>query len=301
MARSQIGLTPLFSLVAACVLWGVATVVSKHLLGSVPPLTFFVIQLVPSTIALWLLVLGRGVSWPGWRSLSSIALIGWINPGLSYSLSMLGLAQTTASVATLLWAAEPALILLMAWLVLREQITPRLVALAALAAAGVILVSGIATEGLAGRPAGAALILAGVACCALYTVLSRRIAGAFDPLFVVALQQSVGLLWALAIWPVELLGESSALAGLTPAMLAAAAFTGVMYYAAAFWLYFRALAEVPASIAGMFLNLTPVVGVSAAFLFLGERLAASQWIGAAMILAAVLCMFVRSDAEAKAA
>ncbi len=302
MARLQLGLAPGLSLIAACALWAFATVISKHLLGSVPPLTFFVIQLVPSTAALWLLVLAKGVEWPEWRGLLPIAFIGWINPGLSYSLSMLGLAQTTASVATLLWAAEPALILFMAWLLLREQITARLIAFTAVAAIGVILVSGVAGNGLAGSPTGAALILAGVACCALYTVLSRRIAGKFDPLFMVALQQSVGLLWALAIWPIELADRGvNSVSGLSYATLAASALTGVMYYAAAFWFYLRALATVPASIAGMFLNLTPVIGVSAAFVFLGERLSASQWTGAAVILASMVALYAWSRPSAASA
>ena len=50
---------------------------------------------------------------------------------------------------------------------------------------------------------GAALILGGVLCCALYTVLSRKIASTIDPLPAVAIQQTVGLAWVVAIWPLE--------------------------------------------------------------------------------------------------
>jgi drug/metabolite transporter (DMT)-like permease len=60
-----------------------------------------------------------------------------------------------------------------------------------------------------------------------------------------------------------------------------------MYYVAAFWCYLRALRAVPAATAGMFLNLIPVFGVAAAYLFLGERLSAVQWAGAAAIVLAV--------------
>ena len=42
-----------------------------------------------------------------------------------------------------------------------------------------------------------------------------------------------------------------------------------------------------ASRAGLSLNLIPVFGLSTAYLFLGERLSAAQWAGAALILAAV--------------
>jgi drug/metabolite transporter (DMT)-like permease len=63
-----------------------------------------------------------------------------------------------------------------------------------------------------------------------------------------------------------------------------------MYYVAAFWFYLWALRSVPASMAGMFLNLIPVFGVSTAYVFLGERLTAIQWIGAAAILLSICAL-----------
>lgn len=302
MARHPLGLVPSLQLIAACACWAVATVIAKDLLGTVPPLTVFVLQLLPGTALLWLFVLMRGVRRQSWRGLAQLALIGLLNPGLSYTLSMLGLARTTASVATLLWATEPALILVMAGLILREAITARLLVLTGVAGAGVLLVTGLASGGepIAGSPAGAALILGGVVCCALYTVLSRRIAASIDPLFTVALQQTVGLAWALAIWPIELEGSAAdALLAIPAAGLASAAISGLLYYAAAFWFYLRALQSVPATTAGLFLNLTPVFGVAIAHLALGERLASSQWIGAAAILVAVAALLAWS-APAKA-
>jgi drug/metabolite transporter (DMT)-like permease len=59
-----------------------------------------------------------------------------LNPGLAYTLSMLGLTRTTASVATLLWAAEPVLIVALARLLLREPVTRRLITLTLAAACG---------------------------------------------------------------------------------------------------------------------------------------------------------------------
>jgi drug/metabolite transporter (DMT)-like permease len=39
---------------------------------------------------------------------------------------------------------------------------------------------------------------------------------------------------------------------------------------------------------GLFLNLIPIFGVGGAYLFLGERLTAVQWIGGTLILPAVV-------------
>jgi drug/metabolite transporter (DMT)-like permease len=41
---------------------------------------------------------------------------------------------------------------------------------------------------------------------------------------------------------------------------------------------------------GLFLNLIPIFGVAGAYLFLGERLTAVQWIGGTLILLAVVAV-----------
>jgi drug/metabolite transporter (DMT)-like permease len=66
--------------------------------------------------------------------------------------------------------------------------------------------------------------------------------------------------------------------------------SGIVYYALAFWFYIVGLKKIPASLAGFFLNLIPIFAVGGAYLFLGERLAAVQWAGVALILVAVMAM-----------
>jgi drug/metabolite transporter (DMT)-like permease len=220
-------------------------------------------------------------------------VLGWLNPGLSYSLSMLGLVHATASVATLMWAAEPALIVMLAWLVLRERVNAKMVILTASAALGVYFASGLASQGLSlqGQTYGASLILLGVLCCAIYTVVSRDIAASTEPLAIVVIQQTVGLAWALSIWPVELQGSAlKTLSNLTTAELFGAIASGLMYYALAFWFYLNGLRSVPASHAGGFFNLIPVFGIVLAWVFLGERMYFEQWIGASVILASVVTL-----------
>lgn len=298
MGRQPFGLSPSLSLVIASAFWGAGTVISKELLGSVSPIPFLLIQLAPSVLVLWAVVAATG-RWPaGTRGLLPILLLGWLNPGLAYTLSMLGLAQTSASVATLLWAAEPSLIVVLAWLLLRERLSIRLVLLTLSAALGVLLASGAVGSGTAfsGSAWGAATILAGVLCCAAYTVLFRGIATDMHPLFVVAVQQTVGLLWVIAIWPLDSGGSGPGdLAALPVSVWLGALASGLMYYAIAYWFYLAGLQAMPASRAGNFLNLIPVFGIAAAYLFLGERLTVLQWAGAALILGSVVLLQSRPE------
>jgi drug/metabolite transporter (DMT)-like permease len=292
VSNRSFAIPPTAALVLASAFWGLGTVISKGALASVAPITFLIIQLAPSVLVLWTAVFMTRSASPPRRATLAIVLLGCLNPGLSYTLSVLGLRLTSASVASFLWAAEPVLIVVMAWLLIGERPGIRLLAAIAAAAFGVLLVSGLAS-GVedAGARSGDVLVLAGVACCAVYSVFSRRLVAAdVDPLFIVALQQTAGLVWAAAIWPLQLAfyGAAPPITSLSIEDWTGATVSGLMYYAAAFWLYLIGLRSLPASVAGGFLNLIPLFAVAAAYFVLEERLDPAQWVGSAIILVSVL-------------
>lgn len=283
------------AIVAACVCWALGTILSKTLLSSLPPVTILVFQLAPSVIALWLAVVFGRPELPPVRLLPSIGLLGLLNPGWAYTFSMFGLATTSASVTTLLWAFEPILILGLAWAFLGERIDRQLVGLVALATCGVLLVSGLASGGSSSAVnSGSALILAGVLCCAIYTILARNLTA--DPLFTVAVQQSVAFAWVLAIWPFELrFIDLPGVASIPFRDVATIIFSGLLYYALAYWLYLQVLRSMPASVAGSFFNLIPVFGVIGSLVLLGESLTPLQWLGAALIVGAAMVVLRRKS------
>ncbi|QRY70468.1 DMT family transporter (plasmid) [Ensifer sp. PDNC004] len=236
--------------IGACLCWALGTILSKALLSSFPPVTILVFQLTPSVIALWLAAVFARPDIPAARLFVPIGLLGLLNPGWAYTFSMFGLSNTSASIATLLWAFEPILILGLAWAFLKERIDRQLAGLVALAASGVFLVSGLLT----GEPSsttglGAALILAGVLCCAIYTVLARNLKA--NPLVTVAIQQSVALGWMVIICTLAL--DAVAAPGIATVPIhdiAMIVLSGLLYYGLASWLYLHALRSMPASAAG---------------------------------------------------
>jgi drug/metabolite transporter (DMT)-like permease len=279
---------PMASLVLAAACWGLGTVLSKAALDHLPPLTLLVTQLTASLGLLWLVLSLQRVPWRWSRQLLPVSLLGWLNPGVSYTLSLIGLSLTTASMSALLWAMEPLVIVGLAWLLLRERLTRRFLLLSGLAAAGVVLVVGTGLAG-AGQIAGNGLILAGAACCALYTVLARRVGEGVRPLPAVVLQQGLALLWALVIWPIELRHLTLGwLAQIPAAAWLLAVVSGVVYYGLAFWFYLSGLQHVRASEAGVLINLVPLFALAGAYLLLGETLRPVQWLGSGLVLAAVV-------------
>ncbi len=274
-------------LAAAC--WGFATVMSKGVLDYVPPLTLLVVQLTVSIVCLWAVVFVRRVRIPFDKQTFQAALTGLLEPGFAYTLSLVGLTMTTASMSTLIWDIEPIIIIGLAYVILHERLTRPLLTFSLLAILGVVLVAGVNLTGQGnGVLVGNLLTLAGVLCCALFIVLTRRVVSTLDTLPLIALQQTVAWVWVLAIWPIELLrGSIQNLSAISPSVWGWAALSGIVSYALAFGFYITGLKRTPASLAGFFINLVPIFGISGAYLFLGERLVATQWLGAILILFSV--------------
>ncbi len=294
-SRDRIALT----LAATC--WGLGTVVSKAALGEFPPLTLFAIQLATSLVVLALLLWRQGTPLRQ-RGRPTLTRLGLLNPGTAYALGLIGLLSISASLSVLLWALEPLMILGLATVVLGERIGPRLIGLSGIALVGVAIVV-LAPGTASGQLVGVALTTLGVACCAAYTVVTRKLLpGAIETGAVVFGQQA----WALGlaiplVVTAAVLGGPALPASVTALGIASAVGSGVLYYAAAYWLYLGALRRVPASIASSWFYLIPIVGIAASAVLLGERLEPIQWLGVVLVIGSVIGITRIPDSPATAA
>ena len=275
------------ALIGAAASWGLATAVSKRAVAEFPPLILLTVQLAVSLAALAILMRWRGISWrtPGIPPL--LIWLGVLNPGAAYLLGLLGLVSISASLAVLLWAAEPILILLLAAVVLHEPVGRRLIAMSFLAALGMAIL--VADPSVSGGLVGVLLTLAGVACCAVYTIVARRLIGAADGTVpVVAGQQLAALLVIGGVTAAFVATRNLVVPAATAVGWLSAGLSGLLYYAVAYWLYLSALRHVPASIAAASFYLIPAFGLVASFALLGERLSAQQLVGVGIVAIAVV-------------
>lgn len=283
----------ILSLILAAACWGLGTVISKRATNEIPPLPLLPIQLGASLLVLALLMRWRRLAFRDPTASPILARLGVLNPGIAYALSLLGLVHITASLSVVLWVLEPLMILGLAAWFLRERVGALVLAFSLVALAGIVLV--VYQPG-GGSALGVALTVAGVGCCAAYTVTTRRwLASADSTAQVILAQEAYALGFTLIlvaaigvtggpVWP-----DGVTVSGWTSAVL-----SGVLYYALAYWFYLTALRDVPASIAAVSFYLIPIFGVAGGIVLLGERLEPSQWAGVAIVLAAILIIFRRT-------
>ncbi len=291
------GVSPVAALcaLASAACWGIGIVTAKAALdGGVPPLALAAVQLGSSVAVLSAvaLIAARRIVWPGPARAGSVALSGVLEYGATYALAALGLALTTAGNAAIIGAAEPALIVVAAALILGERAGGRLLALLALVTAGLVLVVLPDLAGAGAPGGGDLLVLASAATGAVYAVLSRRLVASIEPLPLSLVQQAAGLaavltalgLAALAGWAP--LGSAALVA--TPTAVALAVLSGLLQHGAAVWLHLHALKRMPAGAFALFLALVPVFALAAAHVALGEAVTPVQLAGGALILAAAI-------------
>jgi drug/metabolite transporter (DMT)-like permease len=277
-------------LIVAAASWGLGTDIAKRAVAEVAPLTLLAVQLLSSVVLLSLLMRWRGLSLRDPRGSPLLGRLGLLNPGLAYALSLLGLASISASLSVLLWALEPLLILILAAIVLRERTGLAVLGLSAIAIAGLL---GVAQPAMSASATGVLLTVAGVVCCAAYTIVVRRSIATSDSTAQVVLSQQVHALLLLlgVVGVLAATGHGTGFERVTAAGLASAIGSGIVYFAIAYWCYLTALRRLPASIAAASFYLVPVFGVVGGFAFLGDSLSSTQWLGvaaAALAVAAIL-------------
>ncbi len=266
-------------MIAAAACWGTAAVISKRAVEEIEPLTLLPIEL---TVSVAVLSVAAGVHREritNTAQMRRLAALGVLNPGLAYALSLAGLARITASMSVLLWAIEP---------VAdprtglpdrsREDLRP-LGCCAAVALTGVVLV--VLHGDNHGTTTGVLLTIAGVAACALYTVLSSRYLIDAATVIVVLVQQITALTFALLLLAGSfVLGHPHSVASVSATGWISAVAAGVLYYGVAFWFYLAGLRRVSAGYAGCS-STSCRSSASPRSRVPGERLTGRQWGGAA--------------------
>ncbi|MEZ5810262.1 MAG: DMT family transporter [Rhizobiaceae bacterium] len=282
----------------ASLCWGSATVMSKYALDDVSPVALLTLQLAASTACLWLVVWLRQVSVPRLMALAPIAILGLLEPGLAYLLGLIALTDVGAGSATLILASEAIMIVIVSAVLFRQLPGALFAVLSVIAFAGLVMALGLWDAGNEENGVfGVVLMFLATASAAFYVVLSGRIADTQDPVVAVTAQQTVALAAVLVILPLEIFGRDAGVSmPKSPETWFVVIASGIIQYGIAFSLYMYALSKIPANLAGSFLNLIPVFGLSIAFVALGEALSMIQLTGAAITILALTVINLKAEA-----
>jgi drug/metabolite transporter (DMT)-like permease len=276
------------SMLLVCLIWGTNFSVTKLALAEIPPLAFTALRFGASSVLMWAIL--RLVEGPvdlpdgSWRRLVLLGVVGNTLYQLGF---ILGLDRTTASNSALLLAAMPTVVTVMAGVLGLERITARMRWGTAIATAGVVLVVVARGVGFSrGTLSGDLLTVAAVLCWAAYTLGLRTLPASISPLRVTALTALTGTPGLVLAGLPELARLDWGAVG--AGSWAALAYSSLLSLVLAYLIWNTSVRNVGPSRTSIFMCVTPLVAVAAAWLLLGERPVPMQGIGAVLIVAGVL-------------
>ncbi|WP_341840735.1 DMT family transporter [Chitinophaga caseinilytica] len=275
----------LISILVVLLIWGSSFSVTKYVVTEIPPLTAATLRNVIACIALlpFYLVSRRRTKAP--LPLGKLTLMGLSGTTLYYLCFNTGMHYIPASTGALIEGLVPVAIAVPAALILKEHLGKRLVAGIVLSVAGVILVGFVGNRGHgAGSTLGSALIVAAVCLWSVYTLLSRTMKD-HDTLQVTAVSMMIGTALSIPIGWIEV--QQTGFPEISWKAWLGLGYCGILSSAVAYFLYNKALENLPAAQVGNFLNLNPVIGAIVAFIFLRETFTSLQWAGGVLVIAGI--------------
>lgn len=276
----------IYGLTAAAI-WGGLYVVSDIVLQTIPPFTLLTIRLLMGIAVLAVLLWRSGTALPRRSETIRLLMVGFLGFGVSVGAQFVGTDKSTAVNGALVTSASPAFILVFAWLLLHERLTPQRILAVVLATLGVVVIIDPSKADFSSDTFIGDLVLALAAVTwGLYSVLVRKLSVRHDTLVITLLAFLGGMFLTIPAMLLEL--PNRPVGEIDNGTILGVLYLGIISTAVAMWLWNRAFALVDASVASLFFFAQPVVGTILSVLVQGQVITPSLWAGGLMIAAGLL-------------
>lgn len=286
-------------LLAAVLFWGFNMTVVKVGLREVAPLAYNLARFVCASIVLLVLARHRegsiAIGRADWRR---VVLLGLVGHTLYQICFIEGLARTSASSASLLFASTPLVVAILSRLAGHERVPWTTAIGTLLGFTGVWLIVAGGAGGSTGHAAavdagsassavlGNALIVAAVLCWSTYTVLARHLLERYSPLRVTAVTLAIGTLFLVPpALPDVVRQDWRSVSGLAWAGLV---YSFVFALVVSYVIWYRSVKQVGNVRTAIYSNLVPLVGILFGVGLLDDRISTGIGAGAACIVTAVI-------------
>jgi drug/metabolite transporter (DMT)-like permease len=277
------------ALASAGVLWGVSFLFGKWALEEIGPAHVTLLRFSLASAALLPYALLKGV-WPRRRDLPLYLLVGFLTVPATFLVQFWGLSLTGATVAALIVGCSPPMVALFAQLFLGERLGK--IGWTAVGASTIGVALAVARPGASNDWLGDALVLLSLLAVVGWVLLGKHLSDGYPAVSATAWILTFG---TLELVPVAQLWEGVPRLDLTLLGWTSGLVLGLGCSAATYALWTWGVARVPASRAGVFLNLEPLVGALLGVLVLGETWGLGTVVGGALIIGAAVVVSRRSS------
>jgi drug/metabolite transporter (DMT)-like permease len=270
-------------------IWGINFSVIKVTLRSMSPMAFNGLRFGLATIVMLIILRCRRESlWVARRDILPVFLLGLVGHTFYQVLFLNGMARTTPANASLLMATAPIFVVIYGYVLGIERTNRWIWGGILLSFAGILLLIG-GGGGLkmgVGMAKGDLLVLAAAMLWAAYTTGSKPLLARYSPLKLTASSMVAGAapLVLISLPAMRTQDWGAVPAGAWAGLLYSAVFSVALAYIG----WYTSVQRVGNARTAVYSNLTPVIAILVAWVFLGSTLAPLQIVGAAVVLAGVM-------------
>ena len=282
------------ALAFAMLVWGLSFLAIKNVVGTVPVLSLSLVRFTIAALLLGILALARKRAAISKRNLAVIAGLTLLSPVGYFLFETYGISLTLASHASILIAAIPMVVYLIAFGRRQEKATWKKTAGILLAFAGVLTIVLSAPGERGASLTGDLLVLGAVLCAAVRTTLVVDALRRVSPLQLTFYQFALSI---VVFGPLAAAEGFTWVERMTPFLWLEVLFLAVLCSAAAFLAMHYALAHVSAARVSVTANVVPIVTVLAEAMLLGVSLTSLRILGAALTIVGVVLTQLREPSR----
>jgi drug/metabolite transporter (DMT)-like permease len=284
-------------LVLMVLIWGVNYSVIKRAFAEIPPQPFNAVRMLIATavflVAMWMAARaaarGAAVSRVFYTKSVVTARDKWMLIVLgvighfAYQICFVGgVAGTSVSNSALIIGATPVVVAIASALMGRERIGPLHWLGAAVSALGIYLVVGHGADFGGAHLTGDLLVMASVACWAIYSLGAASLIERHSPLFVTGMTFAVGCVpYVIYVTPQMMAVHW---AGLSTSLYVSLVLSALLALCVAYLIWYTAVQAIGVARTSLYSNLVPIAAMLVAAAWLGEPITLIKVLGAGAVL-----------------
>lgn len=277
------------------IIWGSNFSVVKYALRDFPEISFNALRLIiASAVFLLAIATVRARARAGLRppepaltrrEWGSVMLLGVVGTGFYQLLFLAGVARTSVANSSLIFGCTPVAVAIMSSVAGHDRLTLARWAGAALSFTGIYTLVGLRAEMSSATFAGDAMIFGAMLCWSIYSVAAQPLLKRHSPLVITGWTMITGTVVYVAFAFVPLLRTNWGSISTTSWVLMTA--SALLALAFSYIVWYTAVQKIGSARTAIYSNLTPIVAMIVAALWLGEQITRTQVIGAALILSGI--------------
>lgn len=261
-------------------LWGSLYVVSKFVLGRVPPFTVSFIRFLIAGTILYVYLQRKRPKKVDPKDYKYFLYIGFFGYFISNVSLLIGTKLSSASIASLINSMSPITIMVSAAIFLKEKLTWKKVISITIALIGVYIIMG----GVSGRAqfTGILITIFSLLLWTSVTIIIRKISQKYDSLQITAYTMLIAVLFTMPAAVYEMI-DTENIDFSWPSILSII-YMGTFCSAVAHYFWNKSLSKLEASTCSLLYPVQPLTSAILGVIFLGERITVSFVFGAILIV-----------------